>query len=235
MLKRGKMNKIYERTGCNTQEELIEYIDRLKNNPKIFGKKLTTIKELTKNMENVKFLDIGCWLGIFLYHLKKEPQFKCVEGIDIDEDYVKAGREFVYDKIECKSLFDMEKQYDVILMSEVIEHVDNPKKYVQKIYDLVSPGGYFIIITPSAISLTNILLNIKHWKNLRYIEKEKRGMGTQTDHYYCWDKLTLFRLCNSVGFKYNSHNFSNGFRPTKGQSIIMVVKKEDKSKEVFLS
>jgi len=28
------MNKIYERTGCNTQEELIEYIDRLKNNPK---------------------------------------------------------------------------------------------------------------------------------------------------------------------------------------------------------
>ena len=122
--------------------------------------------------------------------------------------------------------FDIKNEsYNMILMSEVIEHVDNPIKYIQKIYDILEPGGYFIITTPSALGITNILLNIKHWKNLNYIEKEKGGIGTETDHYYCWDKLTLFRLCNSAGFKYIDYNITNKFQPFKGQSLILVVQK----------
>ena len=227
-----KTNKVFLQGGCETGEKLLDYISQNQSNPKLLGKKLSTIIDLAKNRKGIRFLDVGCWIGLFVYHLSRMPQFKSVEGIDIERDFIEVGRTFVdvNANISVKNLFEInmtsnETKYDMILMSETIEHVDNPRRYISKIYDLLEDGGHFIIITPCAIGITNILLSLKHWKSLKYIETEKRGIGSETDHYYCWDKLTLFRLCHSIGFKYVSYSATNKFSLTKGQSGILVVKK----------
>ncbi|MBN1175965.1 class I SAM-dependent methyltransferase [Candidatus Woesearchaeota archaeon] len=222
-----KKLKIYGKLA--NRESLKDYISKIKNNPNTL--KLRVLKHVASNMADVHFLDVGAQMGAYLFHLSKENNFKQLDGIDIEPEFISLGNKYLVNGLDnvnlsLTNLFDINnKKYDLIFMSEVIEHVDNPLAFITKIYSLLEAGGHFVITTPSGNSLTNILLNIKHFKDLSYIENEKRGFGTETDHYYCWDKLTLFRLCNSVGFKYVDHRISNRFRPIKGQSIILIVKK----------
>lgn len=213
-----------------TLKDLEKHVVNIKANP-YFSPKLKYLRKYGALLKDVRFLDIGCQMGEYIYHLSKSSNFKQLKGIDIEPEYIEIGKKyFIKDipnaELKVQNLFDMKNEkFDLIFMSEVIEHVDNPMLYLKKIYSLLNPNGYFIITTPSALGITNILLNIKHFKDLTYIEKEKRGIGTETDHYYCWDKLTLFRLCNSAGFKYVAHHSTNTFKPLSGQSIILILKK----------
>lgn len=213
-----------------TLPSLKKHVQAIKNN-KNFSPKMKYLLKISKKISNVTFLDVGCQMGEFIYHLSKEKNFSYLKGIDIEKEYIELGKKYFINNSKKANLFVQDlfeiknEKYDLVFMSEVIEHVDRPMAFVKKIYELLKPGGYFIITTPNALGTTNILLNLKHFKNLKYIETEERGVGTQTDHYYCWDKLTLFRLCNSAGFKYVEHHITNKFKPLRGQSIIMIVRK----------
>jgi len=225
--------KVFQEQGFESYRDIEKYVDHIKLNPKFLGKKLEIINKYAYEKsyyQSIKFLDIGCYIGLFLYHLDKENFFNELVGIDIEPEFIKIGKKVTEScqKVVLlnKNLFDLDidNKYDMIFMGELIEHLDNPKRYLEKVYELLNPDGILIISTPSATGITNILLNLKN-RDLKYIEDEVRGVGSETDHYYCWDKLTLLRLCHSVGFRYVSHYTTNPFNVFKGQSIIMVLRK----------
>lgn len=111
---------------------------------------------LDLKQENVRVLDLGCGEGALSLRLYDEGAK--VIAVDIDKENFKAdGPEFKYvDFNNSKSIDDFveenEKGFDVIVASEVIEHLRNPWQLMFIINRLSSFETEIIITTPNVSS-----------------------------------------------------------------------------------
>jgi SAM-dependent methyltransferase len=98
-------------------------------------------------------LDVGCSGGQFLQQFH-EMDFDC-QGVEFGIEASKeASKNFIIHVGEFP-LINFEKKYDVIVFRGVIEHVRNPRKYLQKAISLLNPNGViFITATQNRESLT---------------------------------------------------------------------------------
>ena len=101
-----------------------------------------------------KLLDVGCGGGRFLNRMKRHGW--SVEGIDFDEQAtrkvtVRYGiKTHVGDLAQCALPAN---SFDVITMSQTIEHLYDPKATLQESLRVLKPGGLLVITTPNADSL----------------------------------------------------------------------------------
>jgi len=85
-----------------------------------------------------KILDIGCGMGHFIYFLKKMGYTNYL-GIDISPEQVAFVKKFITDKVllidASTFLNNLENEYDVIVMNDVLEHI--PKSDIINFLSLV--------------------------------------------------------------------------------------------------
>jgi len=99
-----------------------------------------------------RVLEIGCGTGNFLKKLK-DRGIEQVVGIDINEDALKEAKRKgieVY-KTTIEELVERENQsFDVVCSFQVLEHVPNPRSFLEASIDLLKPGGKLIIGIPNS-------------------------------------------------------------------------------------
>lgn len=104
--------------------------------------------------KNPRVLDVGCGVGTIDFFISKKV--KSVLGIDISEHSIKLAGEnskllllknLNYKSIDLISLRTI-KKFDVVICSEVLEHLKRDIQTVQKIYRLLKPGGTLIVSVP---------------------------------------------------------------------------------------
>ncbi len=108
---------------------------------------LAATKEITDFLSQIKpgkILDIGCGPGWILSSLdSKWDKY----GIEISKFASNHASQFA--KIHCGTLEDyVERDFDVIIMNHVIEHIPEPISALTKIHSILKKGGIFIIGTP---------------------------------------------------------------------------------------
>ncbi len=141
----------------------------------IKGQRMTYILDQInkENIKKLKILDIGCGGGIICEPLARLGAK--VTGIDFAPNNINAAKihskknklkiNYIYKDIE-KSKID--EKFDVILMFEVLEHLDNWKKTITKIKKNLNKNGIIIISTInrnlfSKLLAINIAENILNW------------------------------------------------------------------------
>ena len=94
-----------------------------------------------------KILDIGCGLGDFLNYCKR------AEGVDINPLAVEfcLSRGLSAHLMEKDTLPFKDSSFDSIVMDNVIEHIENPKKLLSEISRVLKVGGVLIIGVPGAL------------------------------------------------------------------------------------
>jgi len=105
------------------------------------------------SLKGLRILDIGCGGGIV-----SEPLARLgakVVGIDPANENVEAaklhmvnsGLSIDYRAVTVEALADSNETFDVIVASEVVEHVADIDFFVQRAAEMVKPGGLMIVTT----------------------------------------------------------------------------------------
>jgi len=123
---------------------------RYKNHLKLILKNIQKVKS-----KKIKILDVGCGDGVLLFLLKEQlPVDKQISlyGIDADKKAVQtAGKKIPSANFKIGNVLNLKfknNNFDIVISSDVIEHLQNQNKMLSEIYRVVKKDGKIIIGTP---------------------------------------------------------------------------------------
>lgn len=132
-------------------------------------------------------LEFGCGNGGFLRRIQNVALD--VEGIELMDE---ARENLAGEGIQTyKSLNDTDRQYDVVCMFMVIEHLNDPDKILGKIYKALKPEGLLICETPNADDALISWYECEAFKNFTY----------WSEHVKLFTSVTLEKLLLRNGCK----------------------------------
>ena len=160
------------------------------------------IKKINQNNRRIKpiessavnYLDFGCGGGINLEGVKKLHPNWNLYGLDNNEFACKKTREKGFE-VFCGDILEInlpKNFFDIVNMSHVIEHLNHPRKILEKINSSIKSGGNLIVSTPNFNSL-----EAKLFKNYWYALDVPR-------HLFFFTPETIKILLSKVGFKINN-------------------------------
>ena len=102
-------------------------------------------------------LDIGCGDGYLLHRVGLKYPDADLHGLDYEEKAVKLANDYLveygHEPILTKgSAYDLpfeDERFETILMTEVIEHLDDPERALSEVNRVLQPGGMFLVTTPN--------------------------------------------------------------------------------------
>ena len=164
-------------------------------------------------------LDIGCGDGLFFSRLK---EFGEVEGIEPSPELVSpdnADRNRIH-ICPFDEHFTPGKQYSLILMLDVLEHLERPVAGLRHALELLEPGGTFVATVPAFRMLWTNHDVVNHHQT-RYTKKSFRavandaGLDIDEERYlYHWTfpiKLGVRLAEQALGLKAKPPKASKGW------------------------
>jgi len=170
------------------------------NNKSVYGpskQRINNIVRILRDISGKKILDIACGDGTLGLTLKN--QGAVVDGCDISEKAVgickaKLNKCFICD-LENDDFYKFIGNYDVIIASEIIEHLFDPKKFLFSIKSYMKDDAILIITTPNFLMWTN---RIKIF--LGKFEYAETGFLDESHiHFFSYNSLKNILIKN--GFK----------------------------------
>ena len=131
-------------------------------------------------------LDVGAATGFFV-RLAINRGFKA-EGIELSTHAASRAQARGL-PVRGGTLADVEGRFDCITMLDVIEHVPDPKREIEKVATLLPPGGILVINTPDAGSLFARALG-KRWHLL-----------VPPEHLFYFNRDNMQHLLEERGFE----------------------------------
>lgn len=157
-----------------------------------------------KDLKGKKFLEVGCGLGYFSNSANKLGAK--VTGVDIGPSLVKINKKLTpkgqFRVASASNLPFKDRSFDVLLSTEVIEHVDNQQKALKEMIRVLKKGGILVITTPNRIFKPAFdLLSFIRIRPYHGIEK----------WIYSWDLLKMMKkngliLQNEIFFNFIAPN-----------------------------
>lgn len=145
--------------------------------------------------KGIKILDIGCGDGVLLYLVSQKAKAK-LHGVDLDADSLKFAKNQVkakFKKSTAEKLPFKSNQFDLVIATEIIEHLKNPDKMLKEIQRVLKPKAKVIVTTPVKIFKTpEDPLHVKEFtqKELKSILKKYfKRLRMSCSHPYWLKKL----------------------------------------------
>lgn len=150
------------------------------------GRLVTTISEFALKNRPKKILDAGCGEGFIVEKLRSENGGIEVIGLDIEKDALKfaqnlnPGIKFIEGSV-YELPFD-DDSFDVVILSEVLEHLQSPRKALKEINRVTN--SYCVVSVPNepVFRLGNVARltylsdfgngpgHINHWSKKKFLE-----------------------------------------------------------------
>lgn len=162
-------------------------------------------------------LDVGCGSGELLSLIERHhPRARGLAGADLSPDQVERNRkrlpraEFFALDIQRAAL---ERTFDLVVCSEVIEHLDDQRAAVAHLARMVRPGGRLLITCPTG----TMYATEKHFGHVRHPSAEElsrwaRDAGLEVGSIWNWGWPTyrLLKWATNVDADWALKNFASG-------------------------
>lgn len=100
--------------------------------------------------------------------------------------------------------------FDLVLATEIIEHVAHPDDFLRKIASLVKPGGYVVISTPLGSYFKNKLPKFSDFENASIFESKQFGPNA-ADHIFLLHMDEMGPLAKKAGLEVVSMKYYTNF------------------------
>lgn len=172
--------------------------------------------------------DMGCQHGYLLNHLHKNG-YSNLTGYDIIK--LENTSNFKFIRADLNTIKPIEPTYDIIIHSELMEHLENIYHFIRFCSKALKPGGVMIMTTPNQQKLMDKLFFTTTGENTRFYNmKNNRTIITKRilNHIFKENNLKVIKW---------SYNYSKvpltklKFFPTKwfGNSHLIILKKDNLS------
>jgi 2-polyprenyl-3-methyl-5-hydroxy-6-metoxy-1,4-benzoquinol methylase len=200
-------------------------------------KRFLFLEETIRVLAPKEILDIGCGNGYFLT-VPLAARFQGIRffGVDTDWESIKQAR-------SANTLTNLEfsfpeeiregRGFDLIIASEVIEHVEDPGKFLESLKGRLNPGGRIFLSMPNgygpfeiscfleAMTYLIIVRPLKRGKQalLSLTRREAKEQGINTGSGIVKDTCALSPHINFFSYKTTNHLIENAglriinFRP----------------------
>lgn len=166
-----------------------------------------------------RVLDVGCGNGFWSAHFASRGCY--VVGIDPSASGVAVAREhhrnarFEVMDVSANLLGDLgETPFDLVISTEVIEHVYSPQTWAVGCFNALRPGGSVVLSTPYHGWLKNVALAATG-KLDRHLDADRVG-----GHIKFFSRPVLTRLLIRVGFE-DIHFVGAGRVPLLWKSMVL--------------
>lgn len=145
-----------------------------------------------------RVFEIGCGNGWVADRMSRAGHK--VVAVDISESGIAIARKHFpsVEKFACASAYDdllqFGSNFDVVLSSEVIEHLMLPKKLLQNAFRLLRPGGRLLLTTPYHGYAKNLALSLlNRWDH-------HHAVAWDGGHVKFFSKKSLTTMLREAGF-----------------------------------
>lgn len=123
-------------------------------------------------------------------HARLAQSAETLVGLDLDGDEVQAavGLGFDIQVGNCENV-DLNITFDLIVLADVLEHVDNPTLAMANMLRHLSPGGKIVLTTPNATFFGNVVNALLC-----------RGPNVYWDHVNLYTPENIQALCDRHGW-----------------------------------
>lgn len=156
--------------------------------------------------EALTVLDIGCGAGKLGERLKVENSLRSVVGIELNDKACRAAS-LLLDRVYCTGVEEFDppfapSQFDCIICADILEHLVDPWKVIEKYLTFLKPGGTFIASLPNIrnINIISRLLHDGEWEyqdegildrtHLRFFTRSQFLKYIEQEGLVC-DRITL--------------------------------------------
>lgn len=107
--------------------------------------------------EDSKVLEIGSGIGLIGCYIRQNFTNISYKGVEIDTKINEKAKSFGLDvhQGDFTTIENFDKDYDVVLMWEVLEHIQDIKKCISLIHNRLLKGGLFIFSVPNYDKILN--------------------------------------------------------------------------------
>jgi 2-polyprenyl-3-methyl-5-hydroxy-6-metoxy-1,4-benzoquinol methylase len=136
---------------------------------------------LRYDTQGAGILDVGSYTGVFLHSaLKRYPK---AYGAEVSTRMAEFTEKWVGAKVFLEKYEDIQvrERFSCIYMSHVIEHIPNPKEWLEQSKKLLADGGVLVISVPNGLSFTR---HIKIFLKRIGLRKGRWEPWRTPDHLY---------------------------------------------------
>jgi len=175
---------------------------------------------LTFNFSNIylsrgnKILDVGCGEGRHIFGAMDSQSGLNLFGVDMDIPSLEKSNEgldffremdFNLVKFLQGSIYNLpfqDNELDVVICSEVLEHLEDYNKAIQEIHRVLKPGGYFLASVPSFLPEKICWMLSKEYQNMPgghvRIFKKSRILKVMQDHNFSFIQSEKYHAFHSA-------------------------------------
>lgn len=174
--------------------------------PYIIDRILPLVKGTSKQ---AMILDLATGQGYILERLA-ELGYKNLYGADIDPSaFVLNKKTFHYQQVDANMILPYKSSFfDIVISSETIEHLENPRHFIREVNRILKPKGQFITSTPSVDNI---------FSRLYFLIKCRPAFHTPNDynngHITIMPTWLLDNFCHDANLKLISRTYSSCYIP----------------------
>lgn len=179
------------------------------------------LDRLERRVQPGRLLDLGCWVGFLLSEASARGwQTTGVEPSAWASGYAseKLGLDVRHDDLMTAPL--PEHAFDAIVLGDVIEHLPDPSAGLQRIEQLLAPGGALVLMLPDAGSRLARLLGRRWWSVLpTHVQYFTRASLTRLLNRHGWRVVEVATAPKVFTVGYYLGRVS-GYSPTLGRLLV---------------
>lgn len=151
---------------------------------------------ISKEKAGGKLLDVGCSTGQFMYWAKNSG-FDC-KGVEINKRTAEVAKQNSFQVFNgfLKDAPFEKKSFDVIFLGDVIEHVNNPRLFLDQALSFLKEDGLLVISTPNVNCFWS-----KYTLFLYKVFKIPWSSATPPHHLFQFSFENLNRLTEEFGLR----------------------------------